>query len=142
VAELERISLTLGRRRRRAIRITFVPLVDCFIILLIFFMLQSSFTVPHGMDLRSEKKEQLKAGSTSSESSLIYIELHKDGGLWLDGERRDFADLPGALPKKTDKSVIVASDPGVPLQRAVDVIDVLNAHGLTRVSLREARQFR
>mgnify|MGYP001014036629 CR=1 FL=1 len=37
---------------------------------------------------------------------------------------------------------IVASDPGVPLQRAVDVIDVLNAQGLNKVSLREARQFK
>lgn len=142
MAELEKISLSLGRRRRRAIRITFVPLVDCFIILLIFFMLQSSFVVPHGMELRNEKKEQLAPGSSSKESSMVYIELHKDGGLWLDGERRDLGDLPQALPKRSDKSVIVASDPGVPLQRAVDVIDVLNAQGLTRVSLREARQFK
>ena len=142
MAELQKISLSLGRRRRRAIRITFVPLVDCFIILLIFFMLQSSFVVPHGMDLRNEKKEQLAPGSSSKESSMVYIELHQDGGLWLDGERRDLADLPRALPTKSDKSVIVASDPGVPLQRAVDVIDVLNAQGLTRVSLREARQFK
>ncbi len=119
-----------------------MPLVDCFIILLIFFMLQSSFVIPHGMDLRNEKKEQLKAGSSSQESSMVYIELHQDGGLWLDGERRDLADLPRALPRKPDKSVIVASDPGVPLQRAVDVIDILNAHGLTKVSLREARQFK
>ncbi len=142
MAELQQISLSLGRRRRRSIRITFVPLVDCFIILLIFFMLQSSFVVPHGMDLKSEKKEKMAAGATSKESAVIYIELHKDGGLWLDGERRDFSDLPGALPARSDKSIIVASDPGVPLQRAVDVIDVLNAQGLTKVSLREARQFK
>jgi biopolymer transport protein ExbD len=82
VAELEKISLSLGRRRRRSIRITFVPLVDCFIILLIFFMLQSSFVVPHGLDLHNEKKEQIKAGSSSAESSILYIELHKDGGPW------------------------------------------------------------
>ena len=142
MAELEKISLSLGRRRRRSIRITFVPLVDCFIILLIFFMLQSSFVVPHGLDLHNEKKEQIKSGSTSAESSILYIELHKDGGLWLDGERRDMADLPQALPKSKDKPVVVASDPGVPLQRAIDVIDVLNAGGFAKVSLREARQFK
>ena len=142
MAELQQISLSLGRRRRRSIRITFVPLVDCFIILLIFFMIQSNFLVPHGMVLKSEKKEKMAAGATSKESAVIYIELHKDGGLWLDGERRDLSDLPSALPARSDKSVIVASDPGVPLQREVDVIDVLNAQGLTKVSLREARQFK
>jgi len=119
-----------------------VPLVDCFIILLIFFMLQSSFVVPHGLDLREEKKEQIKPGATSAESSILYIELHKDGGLWLDGERHDTKDLPHALPKSKDKPVVVASDPGVPLQRAIDVIDVLNAGGFAKVSLREARQFK
>jgi biopolymer transport protein ExbD len=38
--------------------------------------------------------------------------------------------------------VVVASDPGVPLQRAIDVIDILNAGGFAKVSLREARQFK
>jgi biopolymer transport protein ExbD len=98
--------------------------------------------VPHGLDLHNEKKEQIKAGSSSAESSILYIELHKDGGLWLDGERRDMADLPQALPKSKDKPVVVASDPGVPLQRAIDVIDILNAGGFAKVSLREARQFK
>ena len=142
MAEVERISLSLGRKRRRSIRITFVPLVDCFIILLIFFMLQSSFVVPHGVDLRSEKKEALQAGSNKEESSLIYIELHKDGSLWLDGERREQSDLPRALPRNSPKPLIVASDPGVPLQRAIDVMDIATARGLTKVSLREARQFK
>jgi len=142
VAELERISLSLGRRRRRSIKITFVPLVDCFIILLIFFMLQSSFVVPHGVDLGNEKKEKLQTGTTSAESTIVYIELHKDGSLWLDGERRALADVGAALPKKSDKPVIVASDSGVELQRAVDVIDVLNARGFYKVSLREAQQFK
>lgn len=142
MAEVERISLSLGRKRRRSIRITFVPLVDCFIILLIFFMLQSSFVVPHGVDLKSEKKEALQAGSTKEESSLIYIELHKDGSLWLDGERREQSDLPRALPRNSAKPLIVASDPGVPLQRAIDVMDLAAARGLTKVSLREARQFK
>jgi len=142
VAEVQRISLSLGRRRRRAIKITFVPLVDCFIILLIFFMLQSSFVVPHGVDLGNEKKEKLAPGTTTAESTIVYIELHEDGSLWLDGERRALGDVGAALPRKSDKPVIVASDPGVELQRAVDVIDVLNARGFYKVSLREARQFK
>ena len=142
MAAVERITLSLGRRRRRSIKITFVPLVDCFIILLIFFMLQSSFVVPHGVDLGNEKKEQIQSGTTTSESSVIYIELHKDGSLWLDGERRALGDIRGALPVSKAKPVILASDKGVPLQRAVDVIDILNERGFFKVSLREAQQFR
>ena len=114
VAEVERISLSLGRKRRRSIRITFVPLVDCFIILLIFFMLQSSFVVPHGVDLKGEKKEALQAGSTKEESSLIYIELHKDGSLWLDGARESLVardPLPG--DSDTDVAIVGAGFTGL-----------------------------
>ncbi len=142
MAEIAHISLGTGTKRRRSIKITFVPLVDCFIILLIFFMLQSSFVVPHGVDLANETKEKIQAGTTTGESSVIYIELHRDGSLWVDGERREFGDIGGALPANKDKPVILACDPGVELQRAVDVIDVLNARGIHKVSLREAQQFK
>ncbi len=135
----------MGGRRKHPIKITFVPLVDCFIILLIFFMLQSSFVIPHGVELSNSKKEENKpVGNTTEESTLIYIELHKDGTFWLDGEQLPFRNLPNRLPqvRGDGKPVVIASDPGVPLQRAVDVIDVLNGRGYTKVSLREAQQFK
>lgn len=145
MSEVGRISLSLGRRRKHPIKITFVPLVDCFIILLIFFMLQSSFVVPHGIELNSSKKEENKpVGTTTAESTLVYIELHKDGEVWLDGEKIALGELAQALPRiqGEGKPVVLASDPGVSLQRAVDVIDVLNARGYFKVSLREAQQFK
>lgn len=135
----------MGRGRKHPIKITFVPLVDCFIILLIFFMLESSFVVPHGVELSNSKKEENKpVGSTSEESTLIFVELHNDGTLWLDGEQLPFRQLASRLPRArgAGKPVVIASDPGVKLQRAVDVIDVLNARGYAKVSLREAQQFK
>jgi biopolymer transport protein ExbD len=145
VPEVGRISLSLGRERKHPIKITFVPLVDCFIILLIFFMLQSSFVTPHGVELSNSKKEENKpVGTTTAESTLVYIELHQDGKLWLDGEKIAFDELGGRLPKVRGeaKPVVIASDRGVKLQRAVDVIDVLNGRGYFKVSLREAQQFK
>ncbi len=145
MSEPARISLSLGRGRKHPIKITFVPLVDCFIILLIFFMLQSSFVVPHGIELNSSKKEENKAvGTTTGESTLVYIELHKNGELWLDGEKISMRELGARLPrvKGEAKPVIIASDAGVKLQQAVDVIDIANAHGYYQVSLREAQQFK
>ena len=145
VAEVGRISLSLGRGRKHPIKITFVPLVDCFIILLIFFMLQSSFIVPHGIDLNSSKKEDNKpVGVTTAESTLVYIELHKDGEVWLDGEKISLSQLARRLPQVQGdgKPVVIGSDPGVRLQRAVDVIDVVNTRGYYKVSLREAQQFK
>jgi biopolymer transport protein ExbD len=146
VAEVGKISLSLNRKRKHPVKITFVPLVDCFIILLIFFMLQSSFVVPHGIELNHSKKDDRKQqlGDTTEESTLIYIELHKNGEVWLDGEKISLDALRREIPKAKGqgKPVIVASDPGVKLQRAVDVVDIVNARGYTKVSLREAQQFK
>lgn len=145
MSELGRISLSPGRRRKHPIKITFVPLVDCFIILLIFFMLQSSFVIPHGIELNSSKKEETKpVGTTTAESTLVYIELHRDGEVWLDGQKVSLGQLGQNLPRVRGdaKAVVIASDPGVRLQRAVDVIDVVNARGYFKVSLREAQQFK
>jgi biopolymer transport protein ExbD len=75
---------------------------------------------------------------------VLYVELHADGAVWVDGEQRELAALPrvlAALDISRYESGIVAVDPGVPLQRAVDVIDRLGASGLDNVLLREARQF-
>ena len=145
MSDVGRISLSLGRRKKRPIKITFVPLVDCFIILLIFFMLESSFVIPHGVELNQSKKDESKpVGTTSAESTLIFVELHKDGSFWLDGEKLAFSQLGSRLPRisGTAKPVIVASDNGVRLQTAVDAIDVLNAHGYSKISLRETQQFK
>lgn len=146
MSEVGRISLSLGRKKKHPIKITFVPLVDCFIILLIFFMLQSSFIVPHGIELQHSRKDERKQqlGDTSGESTLVYIELHANGEVWLDGEQTSLEKFRSRLPRagKDAKPVIIASDPGVKLQRAVDAIDAVNARGYHRVSLREAQQFK
>ncbi len=145
MSEVARVSLSLGRRKKRPIKITFVPLVDCFIILLIFFMLESSFVIPHGVELNNSKKEENKpVGTTSAESTLLFVELHKDGSVWLDGDKLAFSQLRARVPrvKGEAKPVIIASDAGVRLQTAVDVIDVLNARGYSKISLRETQQFK
>jgi biopolymer transport protein ExbD len=73
------------------------------------------------------------------------VELQADGALWIDGVQHEFPRLPqvlDALELARFESGIVAVDPGVPLQQAVDVIDGLSARGLGDVLLREARRFK
>ena len=136
-----------GRSKRRsAAKLSLTPLVDCVFILLIFFMLQSNMLRPNSMALLQSKPEATPTRHDSSERpTVLYVELHADQGVWLDGARHSLATLPAALTAlrlSEFKSAIVAVEPGVPLQRAVDVIDMLGARGLSNVLLREARQFR
>ena len=40
-----------------------------------------------------------------------------------------------------DSPIVVASDPGVPLQRAVSIIDILQRRGLSNIAMTEAERF-
>jgi len=141
------VVLTGGRpRRRSAAKLSLTPLVDCVFILLIFFMLESNMLRPNSMALLQSKPEAAPTRHDISERpTVLYIELQADQSVWLDGARHSLASLPSALDGlrlSEFKSAIVAVDPGVPLQRAVDVIDLLGSRGLANVLLREARQFK
>jgi biopolymer transport protein ExbD len=133
-------------RRRSAAKLSLTPLVDCVFILLIFFMLQSNMLRPNSMALLQSKPEAAPTRHDSSDRpTVLYIELQADQSVWVDGARHSLASLPLALEslRLSDfKSAIVAVDPGVPLQRAVDVIDMLGTRGMANVLLREARQFK
>lgn len=144
--QADSVRLELVRRKRSAAKLSLTPLVDCVFILLIFFMLQSNLLQPHGMNLQHTKQEtDATQQAATDKPAVLYVELHADGTAWLDGVRHTDAGLRKAIASaelREIKSAIVASDPGVSLQRAVDVVDALNARGLAAVALREARQFK
>lgn len=146
LADHETVVLLTGRRRRSAAKVSLTPLVDCVFILLIFFMLQSNLLTPRSMPLQRPQADSAADARASTERPrVLQVELHADGSVWVDGARYETASLGGALaaldPARYE-SALVAADKGVPLQRAVDVIDQLSARGHANVLLREARQFR
>ena len=129
-----------GPARRASARLPLTPLIDVVFILLVFFMLETDFLKPRAVELAQGGSE----AAGVSESKPIYVELHADGTIWLNGAERGFDELSNAMRELApgrETQVIVASDPGVILQRVVDIIDVLNSLGLMKVSLREASQF-
>ena len=136
-----RVQIALRRGQRVSARVSLAPLVDVVFILLIFFMLESDFLRPQALYLSHDRGG---AASTPSGAPPIMIELHADKTMWVNRVNYPFSEIAqaiGDIDPTPDSAAVVASDPGVPLQRAVDVIDVLQQHGLTNVSMREARRF-
>jgi len=127
-------------RRRRLRRVSLPPLIDVVFILLVFFMLQTSFLRPAALELGAPAR----AGGEPDAAAPIRIEAHADGSLWLDGARVTLAGLPARLARRAPEPgtrVVLASDRPVPLQRLVRIMDLLHARGLRRVALVEARRF-
>lgn len=124
----------LPRRKRR--RVSLTPLIDVVFNLLLFFMLASSLSMWHGIDLAtgSERAEE-------DEAPAAEVRLRRDGLLEYDGERHELDPLGERLAKALEEerisSVILRADNGVRLARLVDTFDRLNAQGITALALGE-----
>ena len=123
-----------GRRRRRPL-ISLTPLIDVVFILLVFFMLASSFLDWRSIDLNAPGR----AGSSQpSMVGAMLVEVRTDG-LRLSGESITVDGLEtriaARLEQRPDQRVLVKPAATVPLQQVVTVLDRLSTAGVTDLSL-------
>ena len=120
--------------RRRA-RVSLTPLIDVVFILLVFFMLASSFA-----DWRSIRLTSAEAGGAATPGMIgaMLVEIGPEG-LRLSGEALDaerlVARLAARLDARPETRVLVRPTGDVGMQRVVDVLDRLAAAGITRLDL-------
>ncbi len=106
--------------RRRAV-ISLTPLIDVVFILLVFFMLASSF-----MEWRTFDLNAARAGGAGDMQGALLLEVREDG-LRLSGQTLTPSALEGALrpffAEDPAQRVLVKPSAGVPLQAAIDTLD-------------------
>jgi len=121
-------------KRREHIAPDLTPLIDVVFLILIFFMVSSTF-----------KKEELALLLTLPDASNatemikkeeINIELTKED-IALKGENISFEALDASFAKVTDKKkpINVRIDKDVTYQRITKLLDLLNKHGLNNLAL-------
>ncbi len=117
--------------RRRAL-ISLTPLIDMVFILLVFFMLASSF-----VDERSISVAASSAGTGGPKGALL-VQVRADG-LRLGGHAMSLdaiaETVAGRVARMPDQRILVEPAPGVQLQAAVTVLDRLAAAGAQNLSL-------
>jgi len=126
------------RRRRQIIGLT--PLIDVVFILLVFFMLASSFVDWQSVSLGIPGDGQASA----TDSDTLIVRVLEDGGLTVDGNpleldalERRFSEVFAADP---ERPVVVRPEADVTLQRVVNVVERLTDAGGRRITLnRESR---
>jgi len=127
--------LRIARARSRRSLISLTPLIDVVFILLVFFMLASSFVEWRSIDLA----EAGPAAATPSEDAALLLRVGADGGVVIDGEAHDAAALDARLARIAGEDparrLAVQPEPGVPLQTVVDVLEAATEAGLSGVSL-------
>jgi biopolymer transport protein ExbD len=118
-----------GARRKALINIT--SLIDVVFLLLLFFVVTSTFLERPGLDLT------LPAASPTevARRDEVTVELDADGATWLDGQRVEVAALEGALQAAlaagATERVVLEADERVPHGRVVEAMDAARRAGAT-----------
>lgn len=142
-----RVRLT-AIRPRRPHRLGLTPLADLVFILLIFFILETSFVEFRQLDFMQPATETAVEAEGYGEVDAVAIapvqtleiQLFASRKLWIAGETLSVKGLAKALQERNldpQTPVLVSSEAEVPAQLLVDVLDVLRSVQLTQISVRE-----
>jgi len=119
-----------NRPRRRA-QVSLTPLIDVVFILLVFFMLASSF-----VEWRSLTLSAAGAGGAAPEmEGAALVDVGSGGALRLAGAATGETALMTRLAADPDRRVLLRPIGGVAMQPVVDLLDRLETAGASRVSL-------
>ncbi len=117
------------------VEINMTPMLDVVFILLIFFMVTTTFV--KDMKLELERPKASSAVSASSKAIRLYIDQH--GDTYLDGEPVRIwliqSKLRDLLSTSTSKVVLVVTDEGVPAGKLVEVVDQARLSGAESVGV-------
>ena len=115
--------------------IDMAPLIDIVFILLIFFMVTTTFVKDMKLDLERPKANSAVAAS----SKAIRLFIDRNGDTYVDGEAVRFwliqSKLRDLLSTSSNKIVLVVTDEGVPAGRLVEVVDQARLAGAESVGV-------
>lgn len=129
----ERGALRAARGRRLSISLT--PLIDVVFILLVFFMLASSFSQWRSLSLSAARPA---AGAAAASEGAMLVEVTEEG-VRLAGEALSpeafGARIAARLEARPEQRFLLRAAPGVALQPVVDALDQMDALGARNVTL-------
>ncbi len=122
------MRLEKGRRRKALINVT--SLIDVVFLLLIFFVVTSTFLERPGIDLSLPE-----AGSSASEVAEVSVRIAADGGLYVDASPVTPDELTEVLEARLREAgtteVTLEADRRVPHGRVVAAMDAARKAGAT-----------
>ena len=123
------------RKKEKVSDVDMSPLIDMVFILLIFFMVSSTFTKDMKLDL--ERPGASSASRASSKVIRVYID--NTGETYVDGQPVKTWAIQGKLREMlrsaTEKSVLVITDDSISVDKLIDVVDQCRLSGAQDVAV-------
>lgn len=132
--------IRIETRRRKTPDISIAPLVDCVMLLLIFFLLTSSFSEKRGIKIDLPRSTTAQ----TTEQKSIKIIVSDTGEITFSGKAMQTQELAEALKATVidqgKRPVFMLADRLVPLEKVTEVIDCVRAARLETISIATRRK--
>ncbi len=115
------------------------PLIDMVFILLIFFIVTTSFVKETGIDINRPSAQT----ATQQEKATILIAISEAGGIWMDRQKIDLhrvrINIERIHAENPEGAVIILADKKSQLGLVVEVMDQARLAGVSNVSVAAQR---
>lgn len=126
----------IEREARKARQVPLTPLIDVVFLLLVFFMVSSTFTKTESLELNLP---QASGGGSAPSGRLLQVYVSHDGSLYLGRKPVNEEQLVKILRKTIQKfpnlGVLLLSGPRVSVQQLVNAMDHIYMAGSTNLSV-------
>lgn len=126
-----------GGRRRMESELDMAPLIDMIFILLIFFLVATSFTSESGVEFKRPKPAPVD--SNPKKKTNVTVEIGHDNRVLIDGRAYDVrtvrAYMENFLLDTPKGTVVIATDKDSYIGRVIQVMDQCKLAGIENVSV-------
>jgi len=116
------------------------PLIDMVFILLIFFMVTTTFV----KDMKLDIDRPSAASASKSDSKVVRVYIDNTGQVYIDNQPVQLwaiqSKLRDLLRTSTEKSVLVISDDTIPVETLIDVVDECRMSGAKDVAVSTTKE--
>ena len=129
------MDLRRSKREGRSVFVNTTSFIDVLFVLLLFFMVSTTFISQPAMNLDLPKAQHSQ--TTRQPSIVIYV--REDGAVYLNDELVDVGlleqSLATRLASSADKSVVLEADSRVSHGRVIEVLDVIKGAGAVKLTI-------
>jgi len=123
------------QRKSQEIGVDMSPLIDMVFILLIFFMVSSTFV----KDMKLDLNRPGASSASKASSKVIRVYIDNAGDSYIDGQPVKTWAIQGKLRDmlraSTERSVLVVTDDGIEVNKLIEVVDQCRMAGAKDVAV-------
>ncbi|MDD2451450.1 MAG: biopolymer transporter ExbD [Sulfurovum sp.] len=116
------------------------PLIDMVFILLIFFMVTTTFV----KDMKLDINRPSAASASKADSKVVRVYIDNTSQVYIDNQPVQLwaiqSKLRDLLRTATEKSVLVISDDSIPVETLIDVVDECRMSGAKDVAVSTSKE--